>query len=194
MLSLKKPSADSIRRFREAQSKRELTYDAIGATETQPPPGFRLDHTRVKLGDGEQVFVAGVAAFRRWEQFQLGWLEPGCTSVPVESGQPVVMLVRVFGIWWMNACRIVYVVEDTGHVTRFGFAYGTLPAHAGSGEERFLIEWHRGDDSVWYDIRAFSRPRHVLARIGYPLMRRVQQRFGRESAAAMQRAVATVVR
>ena len=35
---------------------------------------------------------------------------------------------------------------------KFGFAYGTLPDHAATGEERFLIEWNQDDDSVWYDI------------------------------------------
>jgi hypothetical protein len=54
--------------------------------------------------------------------------------------------------------------------------------------DRFLIEMD-GDGSVWYDILAFSRPNHVLARIGYPYVRRVQKRFGQHSAVAMQQAV-----
>ncbi len=54
-------------------------------------------------------------------------------------------------------------------MSRFGFAYGTLPGHVESGEERFLVEWDRGDDAVWYDILAFSRPNHVLTRLGYPV-------------------------
>jgi uncharacterized protein (UPF0548 family) len=91
-----------------------------------------------------------------------------------------------FGLWWLNACRVVYVVEEAD---RFGFAYGTLPDHAGSGEERFLVEWDQATGLVWYDVLAFSRPRHVLARLGYPWTRRVQKRFGRDSAAAMVRAV-----
>ena len=74
--------------------------------------------------------------------------------------------------------------------SRFGFAYGTLPGHAESGEERFLVEWDRADDAVWYDILAFSRPRHPLARLGYPLTRRTQRRFARDSAAAIRQAVA----
>ena len=90
-----------------------------------------------------------------------------------------------FGFWWFNACRIVYLIDDTGPVTRFGFAYGTLPGHAERGEERFLIEWDQSDGSVWYDILAFSRPRHVLARLGYPLTRRLQKQFARDSATAM---------
>ncbi len=86
----------------------------------------------------------------------------------------VAILARSVGMWWLNACRIVVVVDEDGPVKRFGFTYGTLPDHAGTGEERFLIEWDRGDDSVWYDILAFSRPRHFLARLCYSWVRHVQ--------------------
>ncbi|MFM7846601.1 MAG: DUF1990 family protein, partial [Planctomycetota bacterium] len=48
----------------------------------------------------------------------------------------------------------------------------------------------RATDQVWYDILAFSQPRHVLCRVGYPLFRMSQKEFGRGSAAAMRRAVA----
>jgi uncharacterized protein (UPF0548 family) len=84
------------------------------------------------------------------------------------------------------------VINEQSPTPKFGFAYGTLPAHAERGEERFLIET---DDAgrVWYDILAFSRPRHILARLGYPYVRRVQKRFARDSAAAVQRHVAAVV-
>ena len=91
------------------------------------------------------------------------------------------------GLWWLNACRIVYVIDDAD---KFGFAYGTLPGHVESGEERFMIEWNRVDESVWFDILAFSKPNHLLIRLGYPMVRRAQKRFGRESAAAMRSAVA----
>jgi hypothetical protein len=84
------------------------------------------------------------------------------------------------------ACRIVYVVDEAD---RFGFAYGTLPAHAETGEERFTVEWDEQDDAVWYDILAFSLPQQLLARLGYPFARRLQKRFARDSPAAMLRAV-----
>jgi uncharacterized protein (UPF0548 family) len=191
MLSFQKPSAESINRFLAAQARLDFTYSAIGATATHPPDGYVVDHTRIKLGEGESVFQSAVAALRRWEQFRLDWLEAGPDDTPLKAGQVVAILARSIGLWWLNACRVVYVVDETGPLTRFGFAYGTLPAHAGSGEERFLIEWNRTDDSVWYDVLAFSRPRHVLTRIGYPMVRRAQKRFGRESAASMLRAVVT---
>ncbi len=98
------------------------------------------------------------------------------------------VLAHLFGLWWLNACQIVYVVDDAGPMTRYGFAYGTLPAHAESGEERFMIEWDRPDGNVWYDILAFSRPNYVLTRLGYPLVRRIQKKFARDSAAAMHAA------
>ena len=72
---------------------------------------------------------------------------------------------------------------------KFGFGYGTLPAHAETGEERFLVEWDRRDDCVWYDILAFSRPHAFLAHLGYPWLRKVQHRFAVDSVAAMGKAV-----
>jgi uncharacterized protein (UPF0548 family) len=80
-------------------------------------------------------------------------------------------------------------VDDSGPISRFGFAYGTLPGHAESGEERFSIEWDQNTNQVSYDILAFSRPNYLLARLGYPMVRRAQKRFARESAAAMLRAI-----
>jgi uncharacterized protein (UPF0548 family) len=93
------------------------------------------------------------------------------------------------GLWSLNAARVVYMIEDQRDVkARFGFAYGTLPDHVEQGEERFMVEW-KTDDSVWYDIFAFSRPQHALAQIGFPLVRMLQKRFARDSLAAMEAAV-----
>jgi uncharacterized protein (UPF0548 family) len=80
-------------------------------------------------------------------------------------------------------------VDESGPIDKFGFATGTLPGHVESGEERFLIEWDRGENIVWYDILAFSRPHHFLTWLGYPVVRRTQKRFGRDSAASMLKAV-----
>jgi uncharacterized protein (UPF0548 family) len=64
-----------------------------------------------------------------------------------------------------------------------------LTEHAERGEERFSVEYHRADKSVWYDLYAFSQPNHFLAKLGYPLGRHLQKQFAMESKAAMQRAV-----
>lgn len=189
MLSLRKPTAESIRTFLALQGKLDLTYSAVGATSTQPPQGYVVDHSRIKLGEGEEVYESAKSALRRWDQFRLSWLEAGPIDTPIQTGQVVAIIAKANGLWWVNACRIVSVIDEHTPNARFGFAYGTLPDHVGTGEERFLIEWHPTDNSVWYDILAFSRPNHFLAKIGYPLVRRKQKTFGRESAEAMRKAV-----
>jgi len=189
MLSLRKPSAESTRRFLTAQAKLHFSYPAVGATANRLPAGFVVDQTRIKLGEGEPVFQAARAALQRWRQFDVGWLEAWPPETPIQTGAVIAIVAHAIGLWWLNACKIVYVVDESGPISRCGLAYGTLPDHAGRGEERFLIEWDQADNSVWYDILAFSRPNHFLARLGYPIVRRTQKRFGRESAAAMLKAV-----
>jgi uncharacterized protein (UPF0548 family) len=188
MLLLRKPSAETIRRFVMAQAKLDFSYPAVGATAAQLPTGFVVDHTRIELGAGEPVFQAARAALLRWRQFDLGWVEACAPETPIQSGAVVAIVACTLGLWWLNACRIVYVVDESRPIRRFGFAYGTLPDHAESGEERFLIEWDPGDDRIWYDILAFSRPNQFLTRLGYPIVRRTQRRFARDSAAAMLKA------
>jgi len=193
MLSLRKPSADALRRFLAAQRELPFTYAAVGATAETPPAGYVVDRTRIKLGEGEAVFRSAVAALRQWQQFRLGWVEAWPSDTPIRPGEVVAVMGRAIGVWWLNACRVVYVVDEAGPISKFGFAYGTLPGHVESGEERFLIEWDKSDNSVWYDIIAFSRPNQFSARLGYPVVRRLQKRFGRDSAASMLRAVRSVV-
>jgi uncharacterized protein (UPF0548 family) len=189
MFSLRKPSTGALQAFLASQAKLDLTYATVGATANVPPPGYVVDHTRIELGPGAPSFAAAKAALERWEHFRLGWVETWPPNTPIREGQEVAVIAELFGLWCVNACRIVYVVDEGGPVKRFGFAYGTLPEHVESGEERFTVEWHEKDDAVWYDILAFSRPRHFLARSAYPLARRLQRRFARASTAAMRRAV-----
>ena len=95
---------------------------------------------------------------------------------------------KAFGLWSLNATRVIYTFDDQSDgKAKFGFAYGTLPDHVEEGEERFTVEWLE-DDSVWYDIYAFSRPQHRLAKVGFPLCRMLQKRFARDSMAAMRAA------
>jgi uncharacterized protein (UPF0548 family) len=186
--STRRPSPVDVERFLARQAHGPFSYPFVGATRDRPPDGYVIDHNRVCLGHGERTFTHAVDALRRWEMFSIGWVTLYSPSVPIEANRVVAILVRVFGVWSLNASRIVYVVDEGGDVRRFGFAYGTLADHAESGEERFSVEWRRDDDSVWYDLFAFSRPRHPLARIGKPFSRRLQRRFSRDSLQAMARA------
>lgn len=63
--------------------------------------------------------------------------------------------VRHFGFCSLNACRIVYLIDNDAGTKRFGFAYGTLEEHAERGEERFAVERHQASAKLYYDILAF---------------------------------------
>jgi len=170
----------------------EFTYLEVGRTRIEslsPPTRYAFDRVRVPIGCGGAAFDAAVAAFRRWEQFNVGWVEAVPNTTPIAPGAVVAVRVWTVGFWSLHACRIIYVVDDSGPVMRFGFGYGTLPGHAEAGEERFLVEWDRATDEVFYDVCAFFRPRHPLVRIGWPIGKLLVNRFRRDSAHAMQNAV-----
>ena len=166
-----------------------FSYPEIGATRTTPPQGYTIDHNRVQLGVGKECFDRAVDAIRSWKQFDLGWVEASPADTLLEVGAAVAVVARHLGFWSVNVSRIVYLVEEGGTIEKFGFAYGTLKSHVERGEERFTVEWHRDDDSVWYDILAFSRPNQILVRLGKPFARYLQKKFARGSLARIKEAV-----
>jgi len=188
---LTKPSEEQIRNIIAAQRNATFSYPDVGATSGTLPARFRVDHNRVRLGAGEATFNRAVVAVKRWEMFNLGWVQLCWPDASIAVGTTVAMLASSFGLWTLNACRIVYLIAEDGPVSRYGFAYGTLPEHVARGEERFQVEWNRADDSVWYDIVAFSQPNQILTRLGYPAMRISQKRFAHDSKRAMVRAMTT---
>ena len=191
MILLHDPTAREVEAFLEAQRDSRLSYPEVGATRKGAPPYYKIDHNRVQLGTGKEAFEVAVTAMRQWKMFDLGWVRIAWPGAPIQEGTTVAVVAKTAGFWSLNAARIVYTLDETdGPVRRFGFAYGTLRDHAEMGEERFSIEHHRFDNSVWYDLFAFSRPRHWLAQIGYPLARAYQRRFARDSKAVMARTVA----
>ena len=186
MFSLHKPSEAAVRRFISSQERLPFSYDNVGATRGDAAPrGYVVDCYRVRLGEGPEAYARAVEALRGWRQFDLGWARLLPPRVPIEVGTTVGVLARHYGFWSLNTARIAYLVEESGEVERFGFGYGTLPGHAERGEERFGVEWNREDGSVYYDVFAFSRPKHPLTWPGYPFARLLQKRFRRDSTRAM---------
>lgn len=191
MFSLTAPWEDEIRRFISRQNDSGFSYSEVGASATAAPTGYNVDHNRIQLGRGEVVWRHAVEAIRAWQMFRMPWVGLHWPSAPIQVGTNVAVSVRHLGFYSVNACRIVYIVDEEKPMRRFGFAYGTLAEHAESGEERFTVEWD-DQDNVWYDIFAFSRPRQPLARLGYPLSRSLQKKFARDSKAAMLQAVSDI--
>jgi uncharacterized protein (UPF0548 family) len=181
-------SEDEIRRFVSKLSDSGFSYPEVGASAITVPAGYNVDHNRIQLGKGEGAWQRAAEAIRTGRMFSMPWVTLHWPNAPIQPGNDVVISVHHFGFYSLNACRIVYVFDEESPVKRFGFAYGTLAEHAASGEERFTVEWNRADDTVWYDILAFSRPRHTLAKLGYPFSRLLQRRFAEGSKAAMVKA------
>jgi uncharacterized protein (UPF0548 family) len=188
MLRWSKPDRSAIERFVAAQREEKFSYTEVGASRGQAPSGYTVDHNRIELGRGADAFERAKGAVRRWKMFDMGWVELCWAETAIEVGPCVAVVISHLGFWSVNACRIVYMVEEHGAVERFGFAYGTLAEHGEIGEERFTVEFNREDQTVWYDVYAFSRP-GALARLAYPFTRALQRRFARDSKAAMRRAV-----
>jgi uncharacterized protein (UPF0548 family) len=189
MFFLRQPSPEAVRQFISSECELPFSYPEVGATGCELPAGYNVDHNRIKLGTGKEVYVRAVAALQNWKQFDLGWVRMVPSETQIEVGAVVAILTNHFGFWSLNACRVVYLIDEAGPVKKFGFAYGTLSSHVERGEERFTIEWHATDDTVWYDILAFSRPNRFLVRLGFPLARRLQKRFARDSLNAIAEAI-----
>lgn len=190
MFFLTAPSEKEIQQFICAQHKSRFSYAGVGVSAAEAPSGYNVDHNRVELGRGEPTWHRALEAVREWRMFDMPWLRLCWPTAPIRVGTDVAVLVRHVGFFSLNACRIVYVVDDGAAVKRFGFGYGTLEEHSESGEERFTVEWNQVSDKVCYDIFAFSRPHKLLARLGYPFSRFLQKQFAEHSKAAMLRFVA----
>jgi uncharacterized protein (UPF0548 family) len=191
VLFFSEPSEQQFNRFLARASSLEFSYSELGATNSAMlPPLFTADRNRIQLGSGSLAWHRSIDALRRWEMFNIPWVRLCWPTAQIAEGSNVAVLAHRIGLFWLNACRIVYLIDEDGPTKRFGFAYGTLTKHAESGEERFLVEWNRETDAVSYDLLAFSRPNQFLSRVGYPLARRLQKEFAADSKAAMIRAVA----
>jgi uncharacterized protein (UPF0548 family) len=156
-----------------------LTDGPVGT----PPRGFAHDLTRSEIGHGLDVFVAARKAFQRWQQFDLGWVQVVNGVPKVVPGELVAVEAHTAILWSVSVSRIVETVDTP---TRFGFMYTTTALHVEEGQERFVLEFDTQKESVRYLIEAVSRPRHILARIGYPFSRAMQRRFARDSHARLR--------
>lgn len=182
MLSLRVPSSKKLETMLRRQRDQSHSYAELECSRaTQAVNGLVFDQLRVRLGSGEDAFVSAKRAINGWQMFP-EWTQVRPEHKSIEAGYTVITCVHALGLWWSNPARIVYVIDEP---TRYGFAYGTLPEHLEMGEELFMVE-QDSSGRVHYELRAFSRPRWLPARLGYPVVRGLQGRFRRDSARRMQ--------
>jgi uncharacterized protein (UPF0548 family) len=183
MFSLRKPSAAALSRLVDDQDGRELTYAEHGATQGAMPPGYHHDEWEAELGRFR------VDDFDRLADALTDWLVQRQSGITIFPDQPV-RPGLTFALWFRLPIgyatatgRVVYVTDEPD---RRGFAYGTLSDHPERGEEAFHL-LRRGSQLV-FNVRAFSRPAHPLARLGAPVSRALQVRMNRAYLSAMREA------
>src|SRR2546430_1258010 len=172
VFTLRKPDDQHLSHFLARQRTAPLTYPEVGATFGDVlPDGYHHTRASADLGVGEEVWARARAGIREW----VAHAAAGITIVPADAsiaeGTTVAVISSVGPLHVLAACRIVQVVDEPD---RYGFAYGTLPAHPEEGEERFVVT--RDDvGAVRYEVVAFSRPHDLFTRLGGPVSRRIQQ-------------------
>jgi uncharacterized protein (UPF0548 family) len=193
MFSLIKPSHKKIIEFLHSQEGKHFTYPEVGFTKSGPllpdhqlSKHYRLVHHRFHLGQGEKLYENAKAAFLRWDMFSLGWVSVHQPNTPMVPESLVAIVSHVIGVWSINVCRIIYILDDDGEIVRFGFGYGTLPGHAIRGEERMTVEFNRKSGAVHFEISSFSTESQLIAKISSFHLRSLQDRFAREAGSRMR--------
>lgn len=167
-----------MRTFLAEQRALPCSYREVGATRERMPEGYTTDCHRVRLGAD---FPRVREALRAWAMFPASMTRIEPAEPPVE-GAVVVVILHLLGTYWLNAMRVVYVIDEPD---RFAFACGTLPGHVARGEERFTVE--RTSRGVFYEVASFSEPQLLAARVAKPITRLLRAQFVKESLAAMRR-------
>lgn len=186
--SLGRPTERAIEAFLDRQADSSLTYEPVGLSSLSPA-GYNVDECRRRVGEGERDFERAKDALDTWRALSLDWIELHPAGPSPVVGTDVAVTVRHLGFWSLHACRVVQRFPTSPGDSRYGFSYGTLREHAECGEELFAVELDDSDGSVWYQVRAVSRPRALLARLGYPVSRWLQRKFREDSVRAMAAAV-----
>lgn len=147
---------------------RALTYPEVGATAAELPAGYHHVQKSSVIGHGRDRFEQAAAAGMRWGMLRGAGLRVEATTAVAAVGTEV--LVHLGPV--VAPCRVVYVVDEPD---RRGFAYGTLPGHAVSGEELFLVRYAPDTGQVSAEVTAFSRHGTWWSRLGAPVTSLVQQ-------------------
>jgi hypothetical protein len=117
-------------------------------------------------------------AILRYDIFPLSFVTPLLRRAPVQVGDSVGICYHFLpGIDLFFAARVIARFdEQTGSCWRAGFTYRTLRGHPETGEETFSVEKDLVTGAISVTLRSWSRPGILLARLAYPLTRRIQRR------------------
>ena len=156
----------------EDLTRAEPTYSDVGGTLAgSRPDGFHYDRYETVLGQGPDTFQRAVAGLKTWKAHRLLGMGVFPPRQEILTGATVVVTLGTPLLALAVPCRIVSVIDGQ---TSWGFAYGTLPGHPEQGEEAFIVSMSP-DQSVRFEIKAFSRAGDPLVRLSGPIGRAMQK-------------------
>jgi len=139
-----------------------LTYPEVGDTAGPLPAGYHHVQKSAVIGRGRRRFDEAAAKGMQWGMLRGAGLRVEATTDVAAVGSEVIVYLGPV----RAPCRVVYVVDEPD---LRGFAYGTLPGHAESGEERFVVRYAPATDEVFAEVAAFSRHATWWSRLGSPI-------------------------
>ena len=107
-----------MRGFISRQQHSAFSYSEVGASASDVPSHYNVDRNRILLGRGEITWYRAVEAIRGWQMFNMPWVRLHWPTTAIQVGANVAVVVRHCGFYWLNAARIVYVVNDDGPIAR----------------------------------------------------------------------------
>jgi uncharacterized protein (UPF0548 family) len=145
----------------------ELTYAEVGATAREPlPAGYH--HVKAVRSLGVVDFDEAAEAIMTWQMQER-------SGVRRVGGPPRATLGADVTFRFLGQkvpCRVIDVVDEPD---RRGFAYGTLPGHPETGEERFAVERDPATGEVTATVTAFSNPALWRTKLAGPVGRLLQR-------------------
>ncbi|ULE32858.1 DUF1990 family protein [Mycobacterium sp. IDR2000157661] len=145
-----------------------LTYREVGATAGDLPSGYHHVRKSAVVGHGRARFEQAAADGMRWGMLRGAGIRVQATTEVADVGSEVIVHLGPVAA----PCRVVYVVDEAD---RRGFAYGTLPGHAETGEELFLVRHDPVSDEVVAEVTAFSRHATWWSRMAAPITSLIQK-------------------
>ena len=148
-----------------------LSYSRDRTAADEAPPGYR--HFQVETRLERRDFDGAARDLMGWLMHEKAGLRVEASDRTARTGTVVLLRLGPGPLSLRIPCRVVEVFDEP---RRKGFAYGTLPGHPESGEERFVLE-HDDDGGIRFTVAGKSRPASLLAKLGGPVGRAVQDRM-----------------
>ena len=173
-----RPSTDDIDAF--AKSVSDAPRCKYPGSVDDIPHYWFVNQKEECIGKGRDAFERASNALEDLECMELRWL------MHRTEGDTLAVCSRQFFFVWLMYANKLLDKQFTAPRQR-SISWGTTRRHVLCGEERLTVRWDDVSDEVLFEVKSFSRPRHLFSWAAYPYVILQQKRFARDATAAMTR-------